>query len=398
MVVVANHLLRTKLGGAFVLRIDDTDPSRLQAGAEERLREDLAWLGITVDEGPDEGQFAPYRQSLRSDLHCAAAEQLVAAGRAVREVDGTIVLPSATADVTVPDLSRGPIRIAAEDLGATVLVRPGAHPSYHLASAVDDHGLGITHVLRGEDHLVNTARHLMILAALDVEPPVYAHLPIVVGEDGAKLSGRNGALGLRRLRDDGWAPAAVVDWLARSACPAVTALPASTDVELAAAFDPARLGHGTTRLDPTLLTVLGRDQLARGGAHGLAAGVIQRLEQQGEQVDRRAVETLAPGLGEAANLAQAVALVLGVLRPPLPTEADARLRAAAEALLAAWSTLVDVIEPDEAGRLLDGLGVGKRAVRGVLTGSDHGVPLPFVLAALQPAAVVARARAILELP
>lgn len=398
MVVVANHLMRLKHDGVFVLRIDDTDDSRLVDGAEERIRADLAWLGVTVDEGPDDGPYGPYRQSLRADQHRAVAEQMVDDGHARRESDGAIVLPPAAEDVVVPDLSRGPVRIPAEDLGATVLIRSDGRPTYHLASAADDHALGITHVLRGEDHLVNTARHLLVLAAMDVAPPAYAHLPIVVGGDGGKLSGRNGALGIGALQDAGWLPAAVVDWLARSACPATTALPAASAAELAVAFDPARLGHGTTRLDPALLATLGRDHMARIGHADLVVQVGEAITRRGDVIAPRVLEVLAPGLGEATNLQAAVDLILGVvMQPALPPVGDGE-RAAAGALIAARSGLGDVIDLAAAEQLLGSLGVGKRAVRRVLTGAEHGIPLPFVLAALTCDEVLSRARAVLDLP
>ncbi len=398
MVAVANHLLRLKQGGVFVLRIDDTDNERHLEGAEERIRQDLAWLGIAVDEGPDQGPHAPYRQSHRAEQHLAVAEQLVAKGTARRESDGAIVLPPASADVTINDLSRGTIRIPAEELGATVLVRSNGLPTYHLANVVDDFAMAITHVLRGEDHIVNSARQLLLCAAMGVESPQFAHLPIVVGDDGARLSKRSGAVGVAELQAQGWLASAVVDWLARSACPPVTALPAAAAAELAQVFDPTQLGHGTTKLDPILLGKLGRDHLALLGADQLAMRVLVRLEQQGARVDAGSVGLLAPGLGDAENLQQAADLVLGVLLTPDLQDPGEGERAAAAALIAAYKSLSGGVDLDAAKSLLDGLGVGKRSVRRVLTAADHGIPLPFVLAALSRDEVLARAQAVVDRP
>ena len=375
MVAVANDLLRRRDGGTFVLRLDDTDAAGAVPGAEAAIADALDWLGIAVDEGP-------LRQSARGDAHCALAEELVAAGAAERLADGAVVLPALERDSVVDDLSRGPIRLPAGAIGRTVLVRADGRPTFHLATACDDRDLGITHVLRGEDHIANTAVQLALAEAGGFAPPAFAHLPIVVGEDGAKLSSHGSALTVAELRAAGWQPDAVVDWLARSACPPLTALPASAADALAAAFDPARLGHGTTRLDPALLASLGRDHLALLGDDALAALVLGRLDD----ADAAAVRALAPGLGDACSAVEAAELVLGVLERPGPLAATDADRAAAEALLAVATTDLDAI------------GAGKRAIRRVLTGSDHGVPLPYVLAALPRDEVIARARAVLDQP
>ncbi len=386
MVAVANHLLRLQQGGAFVLRIDDTDPSEHAAGAAERIQATLAWLGITIDEGPEAGPYAPYHQSLRTADHLAAAERLVEAGAARRGGDASIALVAVERDIVIDDLSRGAIRIPAGELPRTILVRSDGRPTFHIATAVDDAAMAITHVLRGEDHITNTAIQLVLCEALGVEPPRFSHLPIVVGEDGSKLSSSHGAVGVDELRAAGWLPTAVVDWLARSACPPITALPASMPAELAVVFDPARLGHGTTRLDPALLERLGRDHLALLPAGALVRQVGEELARQGVPCSEEQLALLAPGLGDAATIPQAAALVAGVTErsaPLPPTEGD---RAAATALLE-----LDTRDPDA-------LGVGKKAIRRVLTSSDHGIPLPFLLAALPRDEIVARAQAVLDQP
>ncbi len=397
MVAVANDLLRRRYGGAFVLRVDDTDDERLAEGAVERICRDLAWLGIVVDEGPDDGLHAPYRQSQRLDLHLAVADQLVATGMAARLPDGAIVLPGATQDVTIDDCSRGPIRIPADELDRTVLVRSDGRPTYHLATAADDHAMAITHVVRGEDHIVNSARQLLLFAAMGVEPPAYAHLPIVVGSDGAKLSGRSGALGVEVLREQSWLPAAVVDWLARSACPPITALAAASADVLAQSFDVAHLGHGTTRLDQALLTTLGRDHLALLSASERIVLVGDRLAAHGNANLERVIATLEPGLGEAANVQAAADLIRGITDTPNLQNVGEGEHAAAVALVAMRAPLPELIDSAAAAALLSDLGVGKRSVRRVLTAADHGIPLPLVLAALTRDETLARAQAVVDL-
>jgi hypothetical protein len=156
--------------------------------------------------------------------------------------------------------------------------------------------------------------------------------------------------------------------------------------ELAVVFDPARLGHGTTRLDPALLERLGRDHLALLPAGALVRQVGEELARKGVPCSEEQLALLAPGLGDAATIPQAAALVAGVTErsaPLPPTEGD---RAAATALLE-----LDTRDPDA-------LGVGKKAIRRVLTSSDHGIPLPFLLAALPRDEIVARAQAVLDQP
>ncbi len=386
MVAVANHLLCLQQGGAFVLRIDDTDPSEHADGAAARIEATLAWLGITIDEGPDTGPYAPYRQSLRTADHLAAADRLVESGVARRGGDGSVALAPIERDIVIDDLSRGAIRIPAGELPRTILVRSDGRPTFHIATAVDDAAMAITHVLRGEDHITNTAIQLVLCEGLGVEPPRFSHLPIVVGEDGAKLSSSHGAVGVDELHAAGWLPSAVVDWLARSACPPITALPASIPTELAVAFDPARLGHGTTRLDSALLERLGRDHLALLPSAELTQRVGEQLARTGISCTPEQLGLLAPGLGDATTIPQAAALVADVIErsaPLPPTDGD---RAAAVALLEH-----DTEDPDA-------LGVGKKAIRRVLTSSDHGIPLPFLLAALPRDEIVARAQAVLDQP
>ncbi|MGI9186995.1 MAG: glutamate--tRNA ligase family protein, partial [Gaiellales bacterium] len=254
------------------------------------------------------------------------------------------------------------------------------------ATAVDDAAMAITHVLRGEDHITNTAIQLVLCEALGVEPPRFAHLPIVVGEDGAKLSSSHGAVGVEVLRAAGWLPSAVVDWVARSACPPITALPASPPADLAVAFDPTRLGLGTTRLDPALLERLGRDHLALLPVDELARRVGEELARNDVACSAEQLELLAPGLGDAATIPQAAGLIAGVVQrqqPLAPTDGD---RAAAAALL----------EHDT--RDVNELNAGKKAIRRVLTSSNHGIPLPFLLAALPRDEIIARAQAVLDQP
>src|SRR4029077_12715091 len=284
VVAVANALAARALGGELLLRIDDTDAGRTAEGAEQGILDDLAWLGLEV-------AGAPIRQSDRRDIHVAAACGLLATALAYRcfcplspeRYDGRCrALPRAeaerrhdagepnvvrfrvpSAEVVVDDATRGPVRFAGAEISDFVLVRADGRPTFDLATAVDDRDLAITHIVRGEDHLANSARHLLLLRALDTVEPVFAHCPIIVGADGERLSTRTGAEPLAALRRRGVPPEAVVAYAAQLACPAQGGAPELAPFpELARRFSLRRLGRGTAHADPAHLAWLGREVLA----------------------------------------------------------------------------------------------------------------------------------------
>jgi glutamyl-tRNA synthetase len=229
-----NWLFCRRHGGRFILRIEDTDILRNIEGAEQKLIEDLKWLGIQYDEGPDVGgPFGPYRQSERRDLYDAAAKKLLAEGHAyytfdtpeeleaLRKAAGArketfryarpkdfpteadaararaegrpvVVRFAAPAEpITVHDEILGDVSFAAGDVEDLVIVKSNGWPTYHFAVVVDDAHMQITHVLRAQEHLMNTPKHVFIQRALGYPTPRYAHLPLVFNIDGSKMSKRD---------------------------------------------------------------------------------------------------------------------------------------------------------------------------------------------------------------
>jgi glutamyl-tRNA synthetase len=202
-----NWLLARGNGGTFVLRIEDTDRERSTPENIEQILDALGWLELDWDEGP-------YFQSERVDRHKEEIARLVEEGHAYFD-EGAVRLrvPDEGATV-VHDEIRGDITFQHKDIADFVIARSDGSPLYNLSAAVDDHDMGITHVIRGEDHISNTPRQMMILKALGADPPVYAHLPLLHGPDGKKLSKRHGAASVQDLRDRGYLPAAVRNYLA----------------------------------------------------------------------------------------------------------------------------------------------------------------------------------------
>jgi glutamyl-tRNA synthetase/nondiscriminating glutamyl-tRNA synthetase len=252
-----NWLFARHCRGAFVLRIEDTDVERSNEQYEQQLLEDLRWLGIDWDEGPDKGgPFGPYRQSERKETYSRLATQLIDHGHAyfcfctaaqleqerqealkaglqprysgrcrqrpraeaARKVaagePAAIRLKIVDSAFCWLDLVHGPTSFSAEVIGDPILVRSDGNPAYNYAVVIDDHLMAITHVIRGDDHISNTPRQLAVYRALGWEPPQFAHLSTILGSDRTRLSKRHGATSLESFRDMGILPEALRNYLA----------------------------------------------------------------------------------------------------------------------------------------------------------------------------------------
>ncbi len=253
-----NYLAVRGNGGEFILRSDDTDTLRSSDEFQQDILEGMRWLGLDWDEGIDkDGPHAPYRQSLRLDRYRQVAERLMEGGQAYlcfatakeldemrrvaqaegrppgydgryRDYDPTEAAKRRAAGedavirLKVPrpgetvfrDLVRGEVRFGHDHVEDFVILRSNGTPTYHLASSVDDVDFEITHVIRGEDLLSSTPKHILIGEALDAVPIRYAHLPLLMGPDGKKLSKRHGDTSLRAYREAGYLPEAMVNYLA----------------------------------------------------------------------------------------------------------------------------------------------------------------------------------------
>jgi glutamyl-tRNA synthetase len=202
-----NWLLARGQGGSFVLRIEDTDRERSTPENVELILDALNWLELDWDEGP-------FSQAERAPRHTEAIEQMLADGHAYED-DGAIRLRVPDEGETVfHDQIRGEIATPNQAIDDFVIRRSDGSALYNLAVAVDDLDMGVTQVVRGEDHISNTPRQVMILRALGAEPPAYAHLPLLHGPDGKKLSKRHGAASVQELRDAGYLPEAVRNYIA----------------------------------------------------------------------------------------------------------------------------------------------------------------------------------------
>jgi glutamyl-tRNA synthetase len=202
-----NWLLARGSGGPFVLRVEDTDRARSTPENVGQILDGLRWLGLDWDEGP-------ISQWERRERHAAAVDRLLESGAAYEDEGAVRFRVPQEGDITFHDAILGDITNPYSAIKDFVIRRSDGSPLYNLAVAVDDLDMGITHVVRGQDHVSNTPRQLMLIRALGEEPPVYAHIPLLHGTDGKKLSKRHGAASVEDLRETGYLPEAVRNYVA----------------------------------------------------------------------------------------------------------------------------------------------------------------------------------------
>ncbi len=335
-----NWLFARKMGGTFILRLEDTDTERSKPEYSHIILDALAWLGINWDEGPgiggepERGEYGPYRQALRRDIHVHEAERLIAEGKAYKcfhspeeleaqreqaraekrpprviskwrdaspeEVEAMGDAPYAIrfrvpeGETVINDLVQGQVRSNNKEFDDFVIVKPNGDPIFHLAVVVDDGLMKITHVIRGDDHLTNCFRHIMLFEALGYELPLFAHLPMVVDEAGKKYSKRLHGANLLDWRDDGYLPETLLNYLVLLGwTPAEEGREIFTKDELAEAFDISRLGSSPGKFDRKKLDWLNGQHIRRLTPVALRDRVLPILHKAGFDTSKRTPEWLA---------------------------------------------------------------------------------------------------------
>jgi glutamyl-tRNA synthetase len=219
-----NWLYARHTGGTFILRIEDTDVARNTQEAVDVILNGLRWLGLDWDEGPvsgdatgaSKGDFGPYFQSQRKENYQRRVEALLSHGLAY-EHEGAIKFKMSREPILIDDVVVGQVRRELTDREQVdpdfVIVRSDGLPVFHLVNVIDDLEMNITHVIRGEDHLSNTAKHIALFRAFGIEPPKYAHIPLILNSDGTKMGKRDKGAALNSYMEEGYAPEAVLNYL-----------------------------------------------------------------------------------------------------------------------------------------------------------------------------------------
>lgn len=287
-----NELFARNRGGTFIIRIEDTDKARSTAAFEANILESLAWLGLKWNEGPDiGGEHGPYRQSERTAFYEAAIKKLIDEGKAYVDAaaNNVVKLKVTPQDVSFEDRVRGTVTTHSDSWGGDfVIARSLNDPLFHLAVVVDDAAQAITHVIRGDDHISNTARHILIQRALGVPTPTYAHVPLLLDEQRRKLSKRAGDVSLLAYRDQGYLPHAVLNYLALLGWSPKNDQEFFTHDELATAFSLEAIQKAGAVFSLTKLQAVNKHYLRQLSPAELLQHAQPFLENQGITVDNEA--------------------------------------------------------------------------------------------------------------
>jgi glutamyl-tRNA synthetase len=201
-----NWLYARHTGGKFLLRIEDTDKARSSKKFLDEILEDLKWMGIDWDD-------EPLHQSQRFEVYREKAEQILAKEKAYKEGEAIIFKVEKGRTIEVNDMIHGKIAVNTDDIKDQVMIKSDGSPTYNFACVVDDAYMEITHILRGDDHISNTPKQILFYEALELTPPKFGHMPLILGQDGAKLSKRHGGVSVEEYEREGFLPEALANYL-----------------------------------------------------------------------------------------------------------------------------------------------------------------------------------------
>jgi glutamyl-tRNA synthetase len=397
---IYNWAFARGVGGTFVLRIDDTDPERSTDENMQAILRGLRWLGLDWDEGPEAGgEYGPYFQTQRGESYARELERLKAAGhaypcfctaeelaakressrekggvsgydRTCRRIDPATVaarlasgephvwrlaVPEDRGDVEFADPIRGAMSFAAEALDDFVLVRSDGTPTYNYATVIDDAKMAITHVIRGDDHLSNTPRQILVFEALGLTPPTFAHLSMILGPDGKRLSKRHGATSLESYQDMGYLPEALLNYLALLGWSLDGETTVFTAEQLISSFSLERVSKNPAIFDPEKLDWLNGVYIREMDAAAFTDRILPLLVSAslltGEEAAARRgwLESLAPLVSERVKrLDEVVAMVGFLFGEGVEIEESAREKVLSkEGALVALMAAVGVLEAVE---------------------------------------------------
>jgi len=433
---ILNWLLARRYGGSFILRIEDTDAARSSAESETAILEDLRWLGLDWDEGPDlGGRHGPYRQSERGEHYTSCAETLVERGLAYycrltdeqmkvfraealaagnqplyrgqlsgpNKKEGGPQPPAVRFKVpegqsTWQDLVKGEVTISHQTISDFILLRADGRPTYNFAAAVDDRAMEITHVVRGDDHLYNTPRQMMLHAALESAEPAFAHIPMILGPDRRRLSKRHGATSVREFRRAGYLPETLINYLSLLSWSSPSGEEFLETERLRAEIDFERLGTSAAIFDETKLRWLNGRHI-RVLDSGRLSGLLRDFAgPQADSFDSRQWDLISRACREKIELLSDISGHLDVFSGAVPAIEDPEARALLETdearrvlkLMAARLRQTGSEDAESMKTVIKEVG-SETAVKGKLlympvrlaiSGHMHGPDLPLIMAVL----------------
>ena len=424
-------------GGKFILRVEDTDRERSTDEAVKVILDGMEWLGLSADQGPyyQTQRFDRYHEVLAGMLnsghayHCYCSKEELETLRAQQmaakqkpRYDGRCrdlkapkpgIAPVVrfrnplAGEVVVEDQVHGRVVFQNTELDDLIIARSGGTPTYNFCVVVDDMDMGITHVIRGDDHLNNTPRQMNMLLALGATPPVYAHVPMILGADGAKLSKRHGAVSVLQYQEEGYLPDALLNYLVRLGW-AHGDQEMFTREEMIAAFDIAQVGRAASAFNAEKLLWLNQQHMMKAPVAVLAAGLRAQLALLGiVSDDQSLLEGVANAQRERSktfkDMAALSAFFFLAVEAIDPAAAKKHLGAEAVPLLETLRAALAELPPAEwnAGAIHDliakvanryGVGLGKVAqpLRVALTGTTVSPPIDVTVALMDPAEVLRR--------
>jgi nondiscriminating glutamyl-tRNA synthetase len=452
-----NYLFARAQGGVFVLRIEDTDRTRLVDGAVDNLLRTLAWAGLDCDEGPAQGgPCGPYVQSERLDLYATHVASLLAGGKAyrcfctterlaalrklqeeekrppmydrlcrtlpveeaerrAREGEGCTVRMKVPllGEVVFTDEIRGEVRVSASVIDDQVLLKSDGYPTYHLANVVDDHLMRISHVIRGEEWLPSTPKHLLLYDFFGWTPPRFAHLPLLLNADRTKLSKRQGHVAVEEFRAKGYLRDALVNFVALLGWNTSDNRELFTLPDLVAAFSLDRVGKAGAVFDHDKLDWFNAQYLRALPADALAALCVPHLEAAGFDVsDRARTDAVIAAVLSHLTVPADVVAAAGIFFEAMPVAEEGEAREAlaapgARIVLETFARLAEACTPWTREAVKDGIKAVQKEtgikgkdlfmpLRAALTGRAHGPELPVIAELLGRDVCLARLRAALR--
>ncbi len=281
-----NWLAARRHGGRFLLRIEDTDKVRSEQRFLDEILDDLGWLGLDWD-----GE--PIHQSRRFDVYRAKADILLAAGKAYREGEAVLYKVEPGRTIAFDDLIHGRIAVETDNIKDQVLIKSDGSAAYNFSCVVDDADQGITHILRGDDHISNTPKQILFYEAFGLVPPRFGHMPLILGADGAKLSKRHGGVSVAEYKAEGFLPEALANYLILLGWTPPGEREILSLEDAAGLFEIDRMGSVQAKFDPAKLKWMNGEYIMKKPTAELTALLDAQLAADGYDVSRVPAETRA---------------------------------------------------------------------------------------------------------